>query len=171
MSLNDNNEYELITKDPDRVEEIFPEYSYHEEEIIDCLENKDINTDYLSFNEDQLSDLKIDFYIEYNKQLLNSDFNINDIQEKSFKLILDQLSDMFPPKNFKLIFTQERELQLFRKQMDVDSSLIIDEFGGISLAIIGKKGLGYKYDYLNADQIDIKNIYLFTQYFLGNSFS
>jgi hypothetical protein len=170
MNDDDKTEQYLIATPHKNDEEVVSGYLYQKDESTASSRDINIDTDYAYFTEDQLSDLKIDLFIEYSKQLLNCKFKIGKNQKESFVHVLNQLADIIPPKNFKLIFTPERELQLFREQSNANASIIIDEDGGVSLAIIGESGLGYKYDYLESEQFDEKGIYLFTKYFLGDHF-
>lgn len=170
--MNDNDkldEYSTTTL-PVKDEELVPGYLYQEENLIELEKNINLDLDYSYFSEDQLSDLKINLFLEYSNQLLKCKFEIGENQKKSFNQILNQLVDIIPPNNFELIFTPDKELQFFRSQIDANASIIIDENGGITLAIIGDKGLGYKYDYLNVEQIDPKNICQFTERFLRDHF-
>ena len=170
--MNDNDkldEYSTTTL-PVKDEELVPGYLYQEENLIELEKNINLDLDYSYFSEDQLSDLKINLFLEYSNQLLKCKFEIGENQKKSFNQILNQLVDIIPPNNFELIFTPDKELQFFRSQIDANASIIIDENGGITLAIIGDKGLGYKYDYLNVEQIDPKSICQFTERFLRDHF-
>jgi len=155
----------------EEIELIDSGFKYEENKLEIESNEKNVESPYSYFNENQLADLKIDIHNEYSKKLLECKFKIEEVQQQSFESILKQISDIIPPKNFELIFTQENEIQFFRKLKNASASIIIDEFGGITLAIIGEKGLGYKYDYLNADQVDTKKTILFAQHFLSDYIS
>lgn len=170
--MEDKNDIYLIETIKERDEEIYPDFIYKDidEKTRTIFYEINSNPCYSYFTENQLVNLKIEFFNEFSKKLLNSLFKVGDTQRESYTRILEQLADIFPPKNIKLIFTQENELQLFRKLKNGTSSIIIDEFGGVALSIIGKKGFGYKYDYFDVDQIDKKNAYLVTKDFLSDHF-
>jgi len=170
MNDNDRIEEYSTTTLPLKNDEMIPGFLYQEENPIELEKNINIDLDYSYFSEDQLSDLKINLFLEYSNQLLKCKFEIGENQKESFNKILNQLVDIIPPNNFELIFTPDKELQFFRSQINANASIIIDENGGITLAIIGDKGLGYKYDYLDVEQLDTKSIYQFTECFLRDHF-
>lgn len=163
-----NDDYTIIPTE-EITDQSFLDHNDQEEELSTVPDKTIANADYSYYTEDQFANLKVDLYLDYAKQIQACPFMVSDEQRESLFSLLEQISDILPPKNIEVIFTKENEIQLFRNHQNGNSSLIFDEFGGIALSKIGKKGLGYKYDYLDADKLDKKNAYLFTKVFLGDN--
>jgi hypothetical protein len=132
----------------------------------------DIGEDYNCIqHEENLINKKIALYLEYSRKLKDSSFEIENNQKFTFNEVLNQLVNFLPSENFKVLFTQDNEIQLFYSLRNGTISLIIDEFGGLTFSQIMEKGYGYKYNYLEFEKIDKKNVYVFSKNFISNLFS
>jgi hypothetical protein len=61
-------------------------------------------------------------------------------------------------KDFSLSFTDEDEVQLYRKTSKGNLYLLVDEYGGIAFNLIGRPGQGASASYFDDDKVDTRKI-------------
>ncbi len=105
--------------------------------------------------DEEIINLKIDFFSQLFSSLIIVPFKLTEDQENISKSLLIELSELcLEIDKYSLIYTEDKEVQIYKEIDNGYSSLLIDEFGGLTYLVMRKKGYGYICDYFKNEKID-----------------
>lgn len=105
-------------------------------------------------------------YISLLRKVIKTGLSLSESQQDVSSRLLKKMAHFEMGEKVKILSTEDLEIQIFRELINGYTSLIIDEYGGVTHLLMGKKGFGYKCEYFEYEKIDERNLYI-----LSNSFA
>jgi len=102
------------------------------------------------------SDLKIQSYLLLKNKLKLANVTFQETEEQStvVERLINSILDFLPDLTCVTInSTNDNEILFARKLKNWNVNLVIDEFGGVAIAKIGKPGQGYEHNYFQFEQL------------------
>ena len=104
---------------------------------------------------EEIVNLKIDFFSKIYSNYNSLSLDKTELQQEVSRSLFIELAELcLDIKNYKILETDDQEIQIYKELSNGYSSLIVDEYGGLTYLVMKQKGAGYICDYYKNENID-----------------